>query len=57
METKKKLWAISFLKIAINVIGVPVNWIIKNSKIWNIRVTTSGNHRVTTDGKIRVIKE
>lgn len=56
MRSSEELWAISFLKMAINFAGMPVKWIIKNSKIWNVRVTTSGSHRVTTDGKIRITR-
>jgi hypothetical protein len=57
MKNSETLWAISFFKMGINVAGIPIKWIIKNSRIWTIRLTTDGYHRVTTTGKIRVIKE
>lgn len=54
MEQHEMLWAISFLKMAIKVAGMPIKWIRMNSKFWNVRVTESGATRITEDNKIRV---
>lgn len=54
MEQHEMLWAISFLKMAIRVAGMPIKWIRQNSRLWNIRITESGATKITEDGRIRV---
>jgi len=54
MEQHETLWAISFLKMAVRVAGMPIKWILMNSKFWNVRIMESGATRITEDGKIRV---
>lgn len=56
MKLHEIIWEVSFLKQGISIIGIPIKWVIKNSKIWVIRLTTNGYHRITTDGSIRAIK-
>lgn len=55
MEQHEILRAVSFLKMAIKVAGMPIKWIQQNSKFWNIRITENGLTRITEDGRIRVI--
>lgn len=55
LEQHEILWILSFLKIGIRMVGMPIKWIQKNSRIWNVRITESGVARITEDGKIRVV--
>jgi hypothetical protein len=57
MDENIKLWALSFLKIGVDVAGMPSEWLNKNSKYLcpeGGRITTQGFVRRTSDGLFRL---
>lgn len=58
MKISDELWALSFLRMALDVTAMPIPWVILNSRFWSIRILEfKGDHRVTSDKKIRIIKD
>jgi hypothetical protein len=51
MKTHEILWAVSFLKMAINVAGMPIKWVKNNSKYWILLIGSTGEFLKDSDGK------
>jgi hypothetical protein len=55
MEPHEMLWAVSFLKMAVRIVGIPIKWVRQNSRFWDVRITELRTTRITEDGKVRVL--